>query len=989
MNDGKSQVDSIAIYGDSLNVFIKDQNDQKIIFYAESIKAYLKRNDYKPYPDFFLNLNFVLLSSYTKEQNYQAISVIFPELNAREDCITAEHIVLYNILLQQISDAYTKLNEPLMADSVANLGMRYLTTFNLKDEFNMAEWYPLKSQIAENQFRYQLAESYLLEYCKRIESLELPIKVFKSSSYRRLAEYYIRTNKFSKAEEAINNGLKFILTREDSLSDYHTTLLLLNMDCLEVRNQLEAIRSTAEKIEYIVSKYNEDDINKYLTLINIADYYLALKDINKAKSLFNNGINSLKLIAGSESLLIVNSQSYFALSLSEYEPIESIRLYEEIIEISKRKNYLDVLKDSYNRLCLIYYRKIKDYSKALTYSNLFFSIVDSKLEDFKTKWDVERQVSALANGSFLLSNSKEYEQSLKYDLQIIRLCEKYFDENNNRKKTVLQSVSNTYSYLNKIPQALEYLYKWYAAINQNIDENFTSFLFSADKEEKYLHDYEMFTEKIQRFKNQGIDSLGLNLHLKTKSIQQSYFSNLIRSSWSNPSLRIYVNEYFTISDNESQMDKIQRKIELENILFRNQVQSKNLIDYAGLKHSLKENEAIIEFGSYNYVYSVEREQFSHKYFCYIIKQNDSIPTFVDLGFQIQLDSLVRRNSNKIEKFYNYNFSIGFNNLFLNPILQHLNGIEDLIISPIGFLYNLNFSLLPIDSTTVLGDKFDIRLISNSYSILNKKAPSKPHVLYLFGGLDYDAKTNNNSVLSQNKSYASVAKVAPENISNYRWSYLEGSLDEINSITSLFKKKMPQIKVQKLTGQLGTEIAFRSLEYKEPFILHLATHGFSIPTNFESKRTAMLRTKLGKLSEDESPKSNSILHSGFVLSGANLTKDSSANNESDGIVLAEDINFLNFTNCELLVLSACKTGIGSIKNNEGVFGLGRSFKISGVKNIIVSQWEIPDKETSELFGLFYNELLDGKTYRKALFNAQMLMKSRYDDPYLWAGFLLIE
>ena len=127
----------------------------------------------------------------------------------------------------------------------------------------------------------------------------------------------------------------------------------------------------------------------------------------------------------------------------------------------------------------------------------------------------------------------------------------------------------------------------------------------------------------------------------------------------------------------------------------------------------------------------------------------------------------------------------------------------------------------------------------------------------------------------------------------------------------------------------------------------------------------------------------------MLSGANLTKQSSANFANDGIVLAEDINLLNFTNCELLVLSACKTGIGSIKNNEGVFGLGRSFKISGVKNIIVSQWEIPDKETSELFGLFYNELLDGKTYRKALFNAQMVMKSRYDDPYLWAGFLLIE
>lgn len=986
--NAQSQVDSMAIYGDALNIATKEQDDKKIIYHAENIKRYLKRNGFVPYPDFFLNLNFLLITSYTNAKNFKAISEIFPELFSREDCLTNEHIVLYNILLQQVSDAFIKINEPSMADSVANLGIKYLKSFKLEDNYDMAAWYPVKAQIAENQFKYSLAETYLLEYCQRIEPLELPIKVYKSTAYRSLAGYYIRMNKFSKAEDAINKGLKHIITPEDSLSNYHTTLLLLSMDCFNRRNELNTVISTAIKIETILDNISEFDISNNLMLLDLAVQYLEIKDTKKAKSIYDKAISNLIDNIGLEDQIVLNAQSFYAFSLSEHMPLEAIKIYETIISISEKREYLEILKDSYIRLCIIYYRFIKDYEKALVYSDLYFKLVHPETSIFSSKIDIERHVSALANGSFLLSNSKKYEQSIDYDLQIIRLCDKYYNENNDRKKTALQSISNSYSNLNKVTQALDYLNKWHAAINQKIDENFYSFLFSADKEEKYIHDYEMFTEKIRRYNNQGIEVLGLNLHLKMKGIQQSFFANLLRSSWSNPSLKRYVNEYLSIPADEIQLDKIQRKIELENIIFKNNVNSKKIADYLSLKKSLKSNEAIIEFGNYNYVYNVEKDQFSKKYFCYIIKKNDSIPIFVDLGFQLQFDSLLKSNSNKIESFYTYNFSSGFNNLFLNPILPHLNGIEHLIISPIGSLYNLNFSLLPLDSTTFLGNKFDVRLISNSYSVISNNEPLNPVVVYLYGGLDYDAKPDKNSIVSYITN-SSATKATPESIVNYQWNYLRGSLEEINSVASIIQKKSPNLKVHKLTGSLGSETAFRSLDYSKPFVLHLATHGFSVPTVYDYNSSNSLRSTIIKSPERERPKTKTVLNSGFVLSGANFSNQSSSNNENDGIVLAEDINFLNFTNCDLLVLSACKTGVGTIKNNEGVFGLGRAFKISGVRNIIVSQWEVPDKETSELFRFFYNEVYSGKSYRQALFNAQMGMKARYDDPYLWAAFLLIE
>jgi CHAT domain-containing protein len=92
--------------------------------------------------------------------------------------------------------------------------------------------------------------------------------------------------------------------------------------------------------------------------------------------------------------------------------------------------------------------------------------------------------------------------------------------------------------------------------------------------------------------------------------------------------------------------------------------------------------------------------------------------------------------------------------------------------------------------------------------------------------------------------------------------------------------------------------------------------------------------------------------------------------------------------DLVVLSACETGLGDIKGSEGVYGLQRSLKMAGVKFIIMSLWEIPDKETVEFMRIFYNNLLVVKDIRKAFSIAQKDMRSKY-DPYYWGAFVLLE
>ena len=102
----------------------------------------------------------------------------------------------------------------------------------------------------------------------------------------------------------------------------------------------------------------------------------------------------------------------------------------------------------------------------------------------------------------------------------------------------------------------------------------------------------------------------------------------------------------------------------------------------------------------------------------------------------------------------------------------------------------------------------------------------------------------------------------------------------------------------------------------------------------------------------------------------------------------EISNLDLSACELVVLSACETGLGEVKGSEGVFGLQRAFKMAGVKNIIMSLWKVPDTQTAELFDIFYSECFAGKSIHEAFQTAQSKMKLKY-SPYYWAGFVLLE
>jgi CHAT domain-containing protein len=104
------------------------------------------------------------------------------------------------------------------------------------------------------------------------------------------------------------------------------------------------------------------------------------------------------------------------------------------------------------------------------------------------------------------------------------------------------------------------------------------------------------------------------------------------------------------------------------------------------------------------------------------------------------------------------------------------------------------------------------------------------------------------------------------------------------------------------------------------------------------------------------------------------------------LLAEDVAGLNLLTTELVVLSACDTGLGDIQAGEGVFGLQRAFVLAGAKTVVMSLWKVPDRATQELMKNFYERILDGQGRADALRAAQRKLKERYPSPRYWGAFI---
>jgi CHAT domain-containing protein len=208
----------------------------------------------------------------------------------------------------------------------------------------------------------------------------------------------------------------------------------------------------------------------------------------------------------------------------------------------------------------------------------------------------------------------------------------------------------------------------------------------------------------------------------------------------------------------------------------------------------------------------------------------------------------------------------------------------------------------------------------------------------------------------------------------RLELLPGTKNEIDNINRFFTEK--NIPTNTFLKENANEANIKSL--KSPTILHIATHGFFISEIKASK------VKTAVDAENRKLLTNPFMRAGLLLAGCETPNQDG----EDGILTAEEAMNLNLDKTELVVLSACETGLGDIQNGEGVFGLQRAFQQAGAKTVLMSLWKVSDSATQMLMTEFYLALLSGKNKHDAFKVAQFKLREKYPSPYYWGAFVMI-
>jgi len=134
----------------------------------------------------------------------------------------------------------------------------------------------------------------------------------------------------------------------------------------------------------------------------------------------------------------------------------------------------------------------------------------------------------------------------------------------------------------------------------------------------------------------------------------------------------------------------------------------------------------------------------------------------------------------------------------------------------------------------------------------------------------------------------------------------------------------------------------------------------------------------------------MMKSGLLFSGAQQSiRGRSLKGGEDGIATALEISGMQLPSTKLIVLSACETALGDIQGHEGVYGLQRAFRLAGTDYLVMSLWEVPDRETAEFMEVFYDKLIRGLSTHAAFRQAQSLIKNRFrNQPEKWAAWILV-
>ncbi len=776
----------------------------------------------------------------------------------------------------------------------------------------------------------------------------------------------------------------------------------------------KAFETYENSIELIRQALGEENALYTQTIHKLGLLYIDLEDLSKARSLIDESVSLSEKIHSKNSYLYINRLNDLGVvlaSLAEKYPslnfykTKAIKAYEEATELSeindlKDHNYSTTLSNLGNL-----YHKLGSTNKALLYH--------LKAKEFNDNNAFPVDEVLLNNLAGVYSDLKEDSKALELYRKSLNITKEKYGVNHKQYKIGLSNLAIFYEEREQYNSAKPYIMEANSILIKEIEEIF-KFRNEADKKEFietifYEFDSNQEFGFLADYQFDDINEMNLNNHLTLKGLllnnSKKMISDLKSLNRDDVNLKLEnlknfknkVNELLLLLGYGRKKEKrfseyIEYRQQISNLekdlikIYNENFNNKELFykNWKEIKVNLKPNEVAIEFSDFWNTNKNNKLEPDVTYIAYLISSAWEYPKVVTLFNRNEYLSKIKGGSpNQLYATRGSNSrNVKFDNLDLykliwKPLEAYIKDVETVYYSPYGILNTVSFAALVSSKNQRIIDRYKLIQLSSTMRLTQRLSEPKIKEVVLVGGADFEFDISNGKFVNFNTDFNKE--------SQYKWSYLKGTKEEILTIEELFKVKNIATKI--FLEKEAREEIIKEMDTKSPSVLHLATHGFYFPKDNTQTGNNKHNPYTGNSNRDDP-----LLRTGIVLTGANQVwrYNKVPKEVEDGTLSGLEISNLDLSNTDIVVLSACETGLGDIDGSEGVYGLQRAFKMAGVDIIVISLWEVPDVETAEFMNLFYTYWLDGKPVREAFRTTQLRMAETYKtSPEKWAAFVLFE
>ncbi len=452
------------------------------------------------------------------------------------------------------------------------------------------------------------------------------------------------------------------------------------------------------------------------------------------------------------------------------------------------------------------------------------------------------------------------------------------------------------------------------------------------------------------------------------------------------------------------------------------VEQEGWIDVGKIRTTLPPNVSFIDFARFDLfdfsAVGAAKTWRPARYAAWITQGGDSGNTVVvDLGDADEIDTLVKDVCNSIPKGISQVTAMGevdatavitrdlaiLADRIWRPlesvITQMDSEISDIVLSPDGNLWVLPWACLPLpeEAGKVLLEKYTVRFVTSGRDLLSTPMKVVNSKTYIFADPSFDQTGD-----EKRRSIEAVFRqplVAGEEVNRDK---LVSLLPKVTSLPGTGIEAA--LTIPSIETWAGTKPAVFQQRYalervakalRHPKLVSFATHGFYLPIQKVDRELsdifAMSSTRSIAIDKTGSPVENPLLRCGLLFSGCNTP--SSIVGDDDGILTGLEIVGIDLRGTELVVLSACETGVGEVRNGEGIAGLRQAFQLAGAQSVVSSLWQVPDRESAQIMIDFFSNLAAGQTRAASLRKAQLKMIAARKEflgaahPYYWAAWTL--